>query len=211
MISGQILELRNPLGWPMPAPLAAHLSESPDKATSNTLVVVTDRTLERTAKETEEIRTRPAQRVVALHPSSLVVGIGTSSDAGAEDSWNLLKKVMEEAGHSMESIGLVASVDRRRDHSAVKELAERLGVRLITYSPASLREVDVPNPSDQVEKAVGTRSVAEAAALLGAGTTAHLVVPKTTSPRVAIAIARRSRPEGSLTIVGLGPGSPEHR
>ena len=69
----------------------------------------------------------------------------------------------------------------------------------------------MPNPSAVVEAEVGTPSVAEAAALAAAGAGAELVVTKRKAATVTIAIARRARPEGSVAVVGLGPGHPGHR
>jgi cobalt-precorrin 5A hydrolase/precorrin-3B C17-methyltransferase len=74
-----------------------------------------------------------------------------------------------------------------------------------------LRKVSVPTPSLTVQSAVGTPSVAEAAALLAAGPGAELVVTKRTSAHAALAVARRQRPHGYLAVVGLGPGDPRHR
>jgi cobalt-precorrin 5A hydrolase/precorrin-3B C17-methyltransferase len=69
----------------------------------------------------------------------------------------------------------------------------------------------VPTPSAVVADAVGTPSVAEAAALLAAGPDAELVVPKQANGVATVAIARRARPAGRLRIVGLGPGTPALR
>jgi cobalt-precorrin 5A hydrolase/precorrin-3B C17-methyltransferase len=63
--------------------------------------------------------------------------------------------------------------------------------------------VPVPHPSAVVQAAVGTPSVAEAAALAGGG---ELAVPKTKSARATVAVARRSG-RGRLALVGLGPGA----
>jgi cobalt-precorrin 5A hydrolase/precorrin-3B C17-methyltransferase len=71
--------------------------------------------------------------------------------------------------------------------------------------------VDVPTPSEVVRAAVGTPSVAEAAALSAAGPGATLVVRKQAGPHATVAIARRRGPRGRLSVVGLGPGHPLHR
>jgi cobalt-precorrin 5A hydrolase/precorrin-3B C17-methyltransferase len=55
-------------------------------------------------------------------------------------------------------------------------------------------------------QAVGTPSVAEAAALLGAGPGGELLVEKRKSAMATAAVARR-RPRGRLAVVGLGPGA----
>src|SRR5205823_6364427 len=82
---------------------------------------------------------------------------------------------------------------------------------LRTFSADALAAVAVPTPSPVVECAVGTPSVAEAAALLAAGPGSELVVSKVTGAHATVAVARRVRPRGHLAVVGLGPGHPRHR
>ena len=75
------------------------------------------------------------------------------------------------------------------------------------------------NPSELVFREVGAHSVAEAAALAAAGPASALIVPKAKSLRATCAIAQTVEPiqatmgiaRGHLTLVGLGPGSPEWR
>nr|MDP9006365.1 precorrin-3B C(17)-methyltransferase [Actinomycetota bacterium] len=95
-------------------------------------------------------------------------------------------------------------IDRRLDHPAVTGL----GLPVRGYAADELAAVEVPNPSRLVADAVGTPSVCEAAALLAAGEDAELVVAKRTSTTATVAVARRSRPRGRLSLVGLGPGGP---
>jgi cobalt-precorrin 5A hydrolase/precorrin-3B C17-methyltransferase len=86
-----------------------------------------------------------------------------------------------------------------------------LGLPVRTFTAAALRDVAVPTPSAVVRDAVGTSSVAEAAAILAAGDGGELVVPKQASAHATVAIARRARPRGRLAVVGLGPGDARHR
>jgi len=58
---------------------------------------------------------------------------------------------------------------------------------------------------------VGTPSVAEAAAVLGAPPAGELVVTKRKSADSTVAVARRRQPLGDLAVVGLGPGEPAWR
>ena len=148
-----------------------------------------------------------ARDLVVLHPLSLVVGMGASTDAtaGAADEW--LGATLARAGLTRSSVGAVATIDRRATDPAVTSL----GLPVRAFDAVALSQFDVPNPSDVVEAEVGTPSVAEAAALAAAGEGAELVVPKQKGATVTIAIARRARPEGSVTVVGLGPGDPRHR
>jgi cobalt-precorrin 5A hydrolase / precorrin-3B C17-methyltransferase len=143
---------------------------------------------------------------VALRPPSLVVGVGASSGADPQGVLELVDGALREAGLAAASVGVVASVDLKRSEAAVVGVAERFGVELRTFSADVLAGVDVPNPSSVVAAAVGTPSVAEAAALVAAGSGAELVVTKQRSSEATVAVARRPRPAGHLAVVGLGPG-----
>ena len=192
-VTRALLEGRQPVvevevaGWAAPLGLAS--GAGPER------VVVTDRSAAGGAG------------VVLLHPPSLVVGVGCSTGAGAEEVRSLVDTAVAEAGLAAASVGAVATIDRRATHPAVSDL----GLPVRAFSAADLAGVEVPNPSPVVAEAVGTPSVAEAAALLAAGRDASLVVTKRASAAATVAVARRSRPAGGLALVGLGPGHPGHR
>ncbi len=79
----------------------------------------------------------------------------------------------------------LATVDRRAAEPGLHAAAAALGVPVRSYSSAELADVRVPNPSARTENALGTASVAEAAALLaGRG---PLLLPKTTIGGIVIA------------------------
>jgi cobalt-precorrin 5A hydrolase / precorrin-3B C17-methyltransferase len=100
----------------------------------------------------------------------------------------------------------VATAEAKADEPGILEVCARHGWPLTTYAAERLAEVVVPNPSEVVQAAVGTPSVAEASALLHAGPGAELVVTKHASAMATVAVAR-VRPRGRLTLVGLGPGA----
>ncbi|HVW31343.1 MAG TPA: precorrin-3B C(17)-methyltransferase [Acidimicrobiia bacterium] len=143
---------------------------------------------------------------VALHPPSLVLGVGSSSGADPEALHRLVAGTLGAAGLAIEAVGSVATVDRKAHEPAIVELAAALGVELRTFPADRLAAVPVPNPSAAVETAVGTPSVAEAAALAAAGPGGRLVVEKHRSADATVAVARRAGPAGHLAGVGLGPG-----
>jgi cobalt-precorrin 5A hydrolase/precorrin-3B C17-methyltransferase len=194
--------------WPLPEALTAAASgdsaESPRPgfadlvgARTPPVVVVTDREIE------------PAAGEVILQPRSLVLGVGSSSGADPEALHRLAVETLAEAGLSVDAVGCVATVDRKAAEPAIVELATALGVSLRTFPADALAAMPVPNPSNVVEAAVGTPSVAEAAALAAAG--GALVVEKRRSGEATVAVARRAAPEGHLAVVGLGPGTPAWR
>jgi cobalt-precorrin 5A hydrolase/precorrin-3B C17-methyltransferase len=152
---------------------------------------------------------RPAAFMeVLLRPPSLVVGVGSSTGADAAALEDLVMAALAQAGLATEAVGAVATLDRKASEPAIVALGRRLAVPVRTFDAATLAGVPVPNPSDVVAGAVGTASVAEAAALLAGGPGARLVATKQISATgdSTVAVARRGGPSGSLSVVGLGPG-----
>lgn len=145
--------------------------------------------------------------VVRLCPPSLVVGVGASIGAPAVAAAELLGIALAGAHLDAAAVGLVATIDRRAGDPVVTAL----GHPVRAFSAEELATVTVPNPSSVVATEVGTASVAEAAALLAAGPGAELIVAKVKGPTATVAVARRRAPVGRVTVVGLGPGAPEHR
>ncbi|MFD4771281.1 precorrin-3B C(17)-methyltransferase [Streptomyces niveus] len=149
---------------------------------------------------------------VVLRPPSLVVGVGASRGVGVDEVYGLVVDVLRDAGLSALSVGELATVDAKADEPGIVEAAAELGVPVRTYPADVLASVDVPNPSAAPLAAVGTPSVAEAAALAAAGRDGELLVPKRKSspqgrPAMATCAVARRAPRGRLAVVGLGPGA----
>lgn len=148
-----------------------------------------------------------------LHPPSLVLGIGASRGVSRGEIAALVDQALTDAGLTPESVRCIATADIKASEAGLIEYSESCGWPVLTYPASRLAEVDVPNPSEVVRAAVGTPSVAEAAALLGAreqGRSASLVAQKSASPRATVAVARLV-PRGRLAIVGIGPGAADLR
>ena len=187
LLDGEEVALRAEVAWPLPPlPLAAEGAYT---------IRLTDRLVE------------AAEREVVLRPPTLVVGVGASKGAPVEEVLGLVKEALREAGLSMASVAELATVDAKAGEPGIVEAARLLGVPLVTHSAEELAGVDVPNPSDAPLAAVGTPSVAEAAALVGGG---ELLVPKrksAASPAMATCAVVRRPGRGRLAVVGLGPGA----
>ncbi len=150
---------------------------------------------------------------VVLIPRCLVVGVGASKGASTEGLYEAVCQVLGSAGLDASAVADVATLDAKANEPAIVELAERLGVGIVALDALVLASVEVPNPSEIVRHAVGTPSVAEAAAVVAAGPGSRLVSMKTVSATrdSTVAVARRPYPTGSLHVVGLGPGNPAMR
>ena len=145
----------------------------------------------------------------------MAIGVGCSSQATAGDVAAIVAQALAEVPDGTPTASMVATVDLRRNHPAVLALADDGESRydVVAFPASLLSEVDVPTPSATVAEAIGTPSVAEAAALLAAGPGARLVVAKqkSTIATAAVAVGSRTRTVGQITVVGLGPGSARHR
>ncbi|MBW8704333.1 putative cobalt-factor III C(17)-methyltransferase [Streptomyces sp. MBT84] len=187
LLDGEPVALETEVSWPLPPLRVA--------AEGAYTIRVTDAAL------------GPAEREAVLRPPTLVVGVGASKGSPVGEILELIEGALREAGLSARSLAELATVDAKADEPGIVEAARRLGVPLVTYSAAVLAEVDVPNPSDAPLAAVGTPSVAEAAALVRGG---ELLVPKRKSaarPATATCAVVRRPGRGRLAVVGLGPGA----
>lgn len=119
--------------------------------------------------------------------TSLVVGLGSSRGVRA----SAVRSVLRLAVVNFREITAFATVDRRRDEPGLRCVIGEHGAPLHCYPAAELDAVDVPHPSESVRRHVGTRSVAEAAALLAARDLGggSLVVPKLRGEHVTVAVA----------------------
>ena len=149
----------------------------------------------------------PKEDELLLHPPSLVLGVGLERGAPSDLLLGHVAWTLEAEGLARASLAAVATLDLKGDEPAVAAL--ELPMRL--FDAAALGRIEVPNPSRTVAAAVGTASVAEAAALAAAGEGAVLCVPKRIGARVTCAVARIAPPRGRLTVAGVGPGAPAMR
>ncbi|MGW5771935.1 precorrin-3B C(17)-methyltransferase [Streptomyces longwoodensis] len=184
LLDGEPVALDAEVTWPLPpVPFA-------DGPAAHT-VRLTDRAVEAGPRE------------VLLRPPTLVVGVGASRGVPADEVLRLVEEALRDAGLSARSVAELATVDAKADEPGILAAAARLGVPVVTYSAGELAAVDVPNPSAAPLAAVGTPSVAEAAALVRGG---QLLVPKRKSAMATCAVVRRPG-RGRLAVVGLGPGA----
>ena len=187
MVSGERVTLAPDRRWPIgPLPENVVHTNEPDPP----LILISDRIMD---------VPRPS---VVYRPPSLVVGVGCSRGAESGEILALIRETLEGAGLSERSIAVVASVDAKSGEPGLLEAAWVLDVPIRFYPSAVLAEAEVPNPSEVVERAVGTPSVAEAAVLAEG---AELVVEKRKSAMATVAIGRLPV-RGRLFLVGLGPG-----
>lgn len=160
----------------------------------------------------------PDQSFVQWHPRVLWVGMGCERGTSRQLMEQALHQVCEQHQLAREAIAGIATLDLKADEVGLIELCQQENWPLYCYSPADLKTVAVPTPSEVVKAEVGTPSVAEAAALKAAQQ-ATLLVPKqifkdpAQPGAVTVAIAQAEQEytgrTGQLLLVGTGPGALE--
>ena len=160
--------------------------------------------------------------VLELHFVPMIASLGFGLAHHPDD----YEYIYDEIDEAMSQIGVLpcykryCTIDVKQDEEFCAMLVDDLGEELVFYTAEQLAKVDVPNPSKTVEKHVGTPSVCEAAAILGANN-GKLIVPKVKGRNWTAALAipyenlRNSSPRGGqvgvghIEIVGAGPGDPD--
>jgi cobalt-precorrin 5A hydrolase / cobalt-factor III methyltransferase / precorrin-3B C17-methyltransferase len=126
--------------------------------------------------------------------ADLVIGVGARRGVGVDDLADLIDRTLAEAGLHLERVRCLATVDNKAGEAGIRAVAASRGWPVQAFPAEALCDVPVPNPAEAVRTAVGTPSVAEAAALLAAGRGAALVVPKRTGATATVAVAAAPRP-----------------
>ncbi len=134
----------------------------------------------------------PGEQTLILHPRILHLGIGCRKGRSADAIEQFVRSELATRMIALESLAGIASVDAKASEKGLLEAADRLGLPLQFYPSDALKGIKVPNPSDKPEKAVGTRSVAEAAAIVAATTPqglGHLIQEKIKDSGTTLAVA----------------------
>ncbi len=127
------------------------------------------------------------------------------------DIYDQMSDALNQAG-LMPCACAYCTIDVKADEPFVQLLRERDHQHVEFFTAEQLAAVEVPNPSETVEKHVGTPSVCEAAAILGSNH-GKLIVPKIKGKNFTVALAidyqHLRNQEGFIEIVGAGPGDPD--
>jgi cobalt-precorrin 5A hydrolase/precorrin-3B C17-methyltransferase len=191
ILSGERVTFTAAAQWPLPAlPQNVVPTDRPEPGTP--AVVVTDQ------------KATSTERTVVYRPPSLIVGAGASRGVPTAEIGQLIDDTLADLGLSPRSVRYLATADVKADEHGLLAAAAQRGWRVVTFPAERLAAVEVPNPSEVVRRAVGTPSVAEAAALIHPGST--LLAAKRASAHATVAVARCA-PRGRLTVIGIGPGA----
>jgi len=154
------------------------------------------------------------------HPPVLWIGIGCERNTSKELIANSLNDFLESSNLSHHSIAGFATIDIKKNEKGILELARENNLPIKYFNKKELSKIVVPNPSNVVQKEIGTPSVAEASCLLAAGEESKLLIekiifkdkdfPRSKSGAVTFAAAesenQHNPSNGEIHIIGSGPG-----
>jgi cobalt-precorrin 5A hydrolase len=208
-----VQEIGEPDWWPVDKPLPEGVSyatslDDVDPRPWEILLVATDR----------DFRTSHPEhwaKAVIYRPKSLVLGLGCDRGAPIDMVERGIRSRLEKHGLAFASVRSFATIDLKGEEAAFLSLRDTLGWPLALHSAADLDGVPgMERPSEVVKRHVGTRGVAEPAALRSAGASS-LLVPKEvyTEPgagrSMTIAVARIPFAERTASNGGASSGLPE--
>lgn len=157
---------------------------------------------------------KPIPDIITLQyiPRIASLGIGLAHQLQDDELSQKIDEQLRGCGVHPLSVCQYCTIDVKADEPYVHAL-QRDGWHVRFFTAEELLAVDVPTPSEMVAKHVGTPSVCEAAAILGADG-GQLVVPKQKGSAHTIAVAipqhyLRGQGGAHIEIVGAGPGDPD--
>lgn len=121
---------------------------------------------------------------------TVIVGIGVTETASAREAITLVEAVLGGPLEDARPVA-IATIFGRAEHPAVQGVAGFLGVPVLVFDAARL-ERETPrllNPSITLYERIGCHGVAEAAALAAGGPEAGLLVGKTKTGGITVAVA----------------------
>jgi cobalt-precorrin 5A hydrolase len=131
-----------------------------------------------------------ADDVLVLRPPTLAAGIGCNRGTRMPEIKELLFSVLAQRGLSAGSLRSLASIDLKSDEAGLLALSREEKIPMLFFSREELNHVEtIQTPSETVRRAVGVKSVCEAAAILAADH-GELIVPKQKTPNATLAVAR---------------------
>jgi cobalt-precorrin 5A hydrolase len=173
-----VQETGEPSWWPLERALPEGVAyatslDGVDPSAWEILLVASDRDVRRTHAE-------HWKNAIVYRPKSLVLGLGCDRDTPFDLVARGIDTLLAKHGLSSASVREIATIDKKADERALLELSRARGWPLRTFTAAELDPVPgIENPSETVKRHVGTRGVAEPAALLAAGAS-RLTVAKQT-------------------------------
>lgn len=117
---------------------------------------------------------------MGLDETMIVAGVGCRRGAPAADIEAAIRAALERAGVPAHALEAIATIAAKQSEAGIQAVAELLGVSFVVVSDSDLRSASdrTKTQSARVLEMTGVGSVAEAAALAAAGSSARLISPR---------------------------------
>lgn len=154
--------------------------------------------------------------VVCYHPKVLSMGVGCRKNCSSDGVVSYIKDALLKNNIAEASVKAVATIDIKKDEWLVESVRSYFSAQALkAYAAEELKGIEVPNPSEKVERVTGVGSVSEAAAIKSSDG-GVLILEKQKGAiatgnefTFAVAIDSSAVRKGHVEIVGAGPGDPE--
>lgn len=136
-------------------------------------------------------RKLPFDRTLKLIPRNHVVGMGCRRDIPYVNVRDMFVSVLEKNDMEPESVRMIASIDLKKDETALRMLSEEFRIPLVFYGAEELNGLpDIGySKSDMVRSVTGVDCVCERSAVM-ASDNGKLIMKKTAKDGVTAAVAR---------------------
>jgi cobalt-precorrin 5A hydrolase len=130
------------------------------------------------------------EEVLVLRPPTLAAGIGCNRGTDMLEIKQLVFSVLADRSLSACSLRLLGSIDLKTGEAGLLSFSRKEKIPILFFSREELNNVGtIQTPSEAVRRAVGVKSVCEAAAILAAGH-GELIIPKQKTRNATLAVAR---------------------
>jgi cobalt-precorrin 5A hydrolase len=126
---------------------------------------------------------------VIYRPKTLVVGVGVHWNITKDEIMEGVSSILQENSLSFSCIKAITSIKKKIEVKGLREFCEENNIPLYLYSKDELARIDVPNPSEIVQKYEGVASVSEASSLFYSHGTLEVQKQKF-PPNLTIAISK---------------------
>ena len=125
-----------------------------------------------------------------LSPKKYVIGVGMRKDKDVASVEEFILSVLRDNSIDIGDVYSLATIDIKEDEPAIRAFSQKYRIPVITFEASVLKRVEGDfSSSDFVRDMVGVDNVCERAAVLAAGPGSRLIVHKTVSSGITIAIA----------------------
>ena len=135
-------------------------------------------------------KARPYDKTLVLMPMILHLGIGCRKGTSQAQIEEAVLTVLTQNAISIDAIKDISSIDLKEKEPGLLAFCKKARKPFFVYGALQLAEINMQvSASNFVKEITGVDNVCERAALCSAGKNAQLIIPKTTTEQVAVALA----------------------